>query len=66
MAARTTRETDGHKHRGLSGEVRLPPTGTMEVHSTHRRGDMAGDPYPATRKIRNHAGSDFMASVKRH
>ena len=31
-----------------------------------RVSDMAGDPYPATRKIRNHAGSDFMASVKRH
>jgi hypothetical protein len=66
-ASRAERESDGARHRASTQkEPSLPPTGTMEVHSTHRRGDMAGDPYPATRKIRNHAGSDFMASVKRH
>jgi hypothetical protein len=65
MASRASKESP-LAPRAKSGEVSLPPTGAMDVHSTHRRGDMAGDPYPATRKIRNHAGSDFMASVKRH
>jgi hypothetical protein len=64
-AKRAEKESDGDKHRAKSGPVELPPTGEMSVHSTHRTGHMVGDPYDAARKVRNHEGSDFMASVKR-
>jgi hypothetical protein len=65
-ASRAERESDGHKHRASTQkEPSLPATGEMSVHSTHRQGHMAGDPYDAARKVRNHAGSDFMKDVRR-
>jgi hypothetical protein len=65
-ASRAERESDGAKHRASTQkEPTLPATGTMSVHSTHRAGHMQGDPYDVARKVRNHAGSDFFAKVRR-
>jgi hypothetical protein len=65
-ASRAERESDSHKHRASTQkEPSLPPTGTMEAHSTHRAGHMQGDPYDAARKVRNHEGSDYLKDVRR-
>jgi hypothetical protein len=65
-AGRAEKESDGHKHRASTQkEPTLPPTGEMSVHSTHRTAHMAGDPYDAARKVRNHAGSDYLKDVRR-
>jgi hypothetical protein len=64
-ASRAEKESDGHKHRAESGEVHLPSTDEMQVHSTHRAGHMAGDPYDAARGVKNHAGSNYMRFTRR-
>jgi hypothetical protein len=65
---RAHKESDGARHRALSGDVRLPPTGgEMNVHSTSRAGHMQGDPYERAKADKNHDDklSDYMKGLRR-
>ena len=54
-ADRAAKESDGHKHRASTQkEPTLPPTGEMQVHSTHQPAGHSGDFYDVARKTRNH------------
>jgi hypothetical protein len=65
-ASRAERESDGADHRASTAkEPKLPNTGDMQVHSTHRAAGHSGDFYEAARRVKNHVGSDFMPGVPR-
>ena len=64
---RAHKESDGARHRASSGDVKLPSTGEMGVHSTSRAGHMEGDPYERAKADRNHDDklTDYMRGLRR-
>jgi hypothetical protein len=50
---RAEKESDGDKHRAKGGEVELPSTGEMRVHSTRQEAGHTGDFYEAAKRDLN-------------
>jgi hypothetical protein len=64
---RAAKNSDGAKHRASSGDVKLPSTGGMDVHSTHQSAGQRSDPYDRARADKNHDDklSDYLKGVRR-